>query len=351
MTLAINLENKVNKAKTDYPLKVERLDGFVANSKDKINKYKELIAFFDKNKSDRTTKDFDSYYSLYKKLGIKKDKVLDSVVSDIAKIESLYESYSKILLSESDSHTVQISMTTWDGYYDYPTESTVSYPYVKVTREQLDKIVRGVDYNVIGKEDVNNNRLIETATGSGSPANSWSSGDDYASVWVEDSESEYTHEYLIILDGETETVFEDVSKGVYMAFEGKINNEVLSKPYGFFEDEIITMAAPAGSSYVGNTEYGNWKKDPTTGVDVWQWLPAYLVLSSLSDSRYDRQRYSDYNKQKMSYRKVKGRGYDSFGTSTGSGGNFKSSYSKSSSGSHLRGVGSSSRNRGPGSGK
>jgi len=37
--------------------------------------------------------------------------------------------------------------------------------------------------------------------------------------------------------------------------------EILSKPYGYYESEKLKNASPIGINYVGNSKYGEWKKD------------------------------------------------------------------------------------------
>lgn len=352
------LTPKINKALIDHPHKKERLISFKTHIENFDKEYKDLGKVLDNPLKSLTLSDYLTFNSGYKKLGVEKSKA--SGVSEDYKrmIEQLYTSYSKILIDKNETHGIKLGAVTWDEYYDYPTEHQRTFPYTEVKRSEYERVLsyigtgRSFRVGTFSMNSITDDSVVSIATG-GKSRSGWDSGDTHGEIWLEDNESEYVHYYLIIEDGKTSETEEVVTKKTYLYLEGAMNKEVLSKPYGFFEDEAIDKPQDIGLNYVGNNHYGQWTKDPVSGADIWMWFAAYSIIDDITDNRIDRRRHERYMSSMNSYvppHKRSGYSYtNSYGV-TSKTSPFKTSVSRSK-GSTLKGAGSSFRNRGPSSGK
>lgn len=114
------------------------------------------------------------------------------------------------------------------------------------------------------------------------PGENWPGrGHNAASFWVEDTKEAYFHKYLLEKDGETsETNWQKVDETVYDTNLEYLGMALLAKPYGTFEKDSLTQAAPPGMAYVGNAQYGEWKEDDS-GNRFWSWYGKYAFFSHL----------------------------------------------------------------------
>ncbi len=65
----------------------------------------------------------------------------------------------------------------------------------------------------------------------------------------------------------------------YFENQAYLGMEILSKPYGYFEDERVKEASPPGMAYVGNKKYGEWRNDPGSGRSFWYYYGIYSFLN------------------------------------------------------------------------
>jgi hypothetical protein len=194
-----------------------------------------------------------------------------------------------------------------------------------------------------------------------------SRGSDYE-IWVEgaDIEEHYYHKYLIVEnDKETVTDWVEVTEEVYEANEDNLNMSIASKPFGYYEDEVINAATPPGFDKVGNPRYGRWVENRETGHREWSFFERYLfwhmVLNGIGPRHnyYTYGRWDDWNRNYRGRRAYYGTGGSDFGsagrTTSANPSVRNSAFAKSggfkSARSSVRGAGSSMRGRGPGSGK
>lgn len=108
------------------------------------------------------------------------------------------------------------------------------------------------------------------------------------------------HKYLKEENGETsETGWEAVSASFYEQNMDNLGMAILSKPYGEFEPD--PQAAPPGMAYVGNPEYGEWKKDEN-GNNFWSWYGKYAFFSNLFFFPPHYYSYGSWNRWRSDYR-------------------------------------------------
>jgi len=281
--------------------------------------------------------------------------LLSSALKDITdrdnalrkKISELERDYSKILrdMKIDEKPWMEEVKYQWNNWSDFDT-----------TREMYrrKRYISMDDYNrIIGRY--------------GAEGGIMSRGSDYE-IWVEeaDIEEHYYHKYLIVEnDRESVTDWVEVSEKVYDANEDNLNMSIVSKPFGYYEDEVINVATPPGFDKVGNPRYGEWVENKETGHREWSFFQRYLfwhmVLNGIGprNNYYTYGRWNDWNTNYRGRRAYYGTGGSDFGSAgrtTSANPKVRSStFAKSggfkAAGSSVRGAGSSVRGRGPGSGK
>jgi hypothetical protein len=345
-------------ASEKHPRQKGRLGDFIGVVDIFDEDYQFMLDFFKRAPSALLFEDYNAFINLYNKTKIEDDFPLSLVKDYQRMLEQLDLSYSKVLKGMNESHSVLMGSMSWDNYYDYPTEHTQKYAYVEVSHAQQAQIIShfgsGSTYSTSSLQD---SKLLNLATkGQSARSNNFPSGDDDADVWIEDSESEYTHEYIVIIDGKSSEIEESVTRAMYLKYKGSVGKEIFSKPYGYFEDEAFDEPVKVGESFVGNPAYGKWVKDSSTGIDAWQWIAGYMVLDSLlGGNRYDRGSYNNRRSYYSSYTPMSSRSNGSRLTNQYGVIPATSPMSKGVTngrrGQTLGGSGSNFRNRGPGKGK
>lgn len=226
-----------------------------------------------------------------------------------AKLAELDRSYSRNLIDMKEEYGLVVRRQTWDDSRDNPTLHNhdfriasvpedafrhlagVGGPLAKLTRGlfgerfRLESGVEATHWNALGID----------------PKAQWPAGDTAGEFWVEDTEAHYFHKYFVEENGETsETDWTEVTEAFFLANVDNLGMDVESKPYGAFESEKLTHAAPPGMGYVGNPRYGRWASDGSGGT-YWHWLGPYLFYATLfgSPARYGR---GDWNTWNGSYR-------------------------------------------------
>jgi len=194
------------------------------------------------------------------------------------------------------------------------------------------------------------------------PGEQWPGrGHNAASFWVEDSKEAYFHKYILEENGETrETDWEKVDERFYDANLEYLGMAILAKPYGMFEQDRLIQAAPPGMAYVGNSKYGEWKKD-NSGNQFWSWYGKYALFSMLFNSRPSYYSYNSWHGWNNNYRNSRPyfgktqNGFQQYGTSGTfvkqspglQGTNFAKSGGFKSQAPSVRGAGANLRGGGP----
>ncbi len=221
-----------------------------------------------------------------------------------AKFAQLSVSYSKTLIDMKADFFLTIRRQSWDESADYPSLHNVDYPAKTVdgqTYEHFDEIrgslatfqtgwfsddlvlLRGVDQNRWNSLKIDHKE-------------NWPNSDDnQAEYWVHTAAARYFHKYHVIRNGEaSETDWVPVEEGFFLANLDNLGMDVESKPYGVFEENKLTHAAPPGMAYVGNPRYGRWGNQG--GGSVWMWVAPYLLYRTLFGNpyRYGRNEWNTY---------------------------------------------------------
>ncbi len=103
-------------------------------------------------------------------------------------------------------------------------------------------------------------------------------------------------------NGETqETEWEKVDESFYESNLEFLGMAILAKPYGVFEKDRLTQAAPPGMAYVGNSKYGEWKQN-SSGNNFWSWYGKYALFSTLLFPRPYYYPYNSWNSWNSNYR-------------------------------------------------
>ncbi len=222
-------------------------------------------------------------------------EALDTNLNEITLLEKsftkdakqLYTSYTKILHDMKEDLFVTIKRESWDERSDYYNPKFATFQ----------RQVSPETYEVLTSDKVETIGQITASWGSPkfktgipeiwktlniNPSEQWPGrGHNSASFWVEDSNEAYYHKYMLEQDGETkETGWEKVDASFYDANLEFLGMAILAKPYGVFESDQLKEAAPPGMAYVGNSQYGEWKKD-NSGNQFWSWYGKYALFSSL----------------------------------------------------------------------
>ncbi len=203
-------------------------------------------------------------------------------------VGQLYLSYTKILKDMKEEYYVNIKRESWNENSDFYNPEFASFQrqvspeaYAVLTSDSIDAIAT-IAAGFTGSRFKNNISSTIWDELHINPAERWPGrGHNAASFWVESSSEAYFHKYILEKDGETEeTGWKKVDPSFYDANSEFLGMAILSKPYGVFEQDRLTQAAPPGMSYVGNPQYGEWKKDDS-GDRFWSWYGKYAFFSSL----------------------------------------------------------------------
>ena len=201
-----------------------------------------------------------------------------------SQIKQLYQSYTKILADMRIDYYVQIGRASWDEASDWSREHSYLYPPSKVEEKAYANFIKLNPDSVVARYTRSwggRLRIYVDKTSWNSlgirPAAAWySRSHNAAEFWVEDFSAKTYHKYILLENGKRkETDWELVDEEDYDEYFDYLGMEIVSKPYGFFEDEKIETASPPGMSLVGNPKYGEWRNDPHTGRSFWYYYGIY----------------------------------------------------------------------------
>ncbi|MEA1955347.1 MAG: hypothetical protein U9N02_02500 [Campylobacterota bacterium] len=291
-------------------------------------------------------------------------KEIETFIKDkINPIGKLYKNYTKILMDMKVNYFYVVGRASWDEYSDSSYEKTYTYKKIPTTKTIYDKLsthnglvasgsLRGLRTTSVWRYVKPSINLREKI----------SYGDSHAEFWIEGLPAKFYHKYTIIEgNNKIDSDWIEVDEKYYIDNFANLGMEIYSKPYGYFENEAITTASPAGMSYVGNPHYGEWKQD-NSGGSFWFYYSMYSMFNNnYSRSEYDN--YRKYSSKRESYYGTNNR-YGTYSKQTMRSNRFRNSsfsrrnkefVNKVKSGSKnmrskmsnsIRGIGSSSRGRG-----
>ena len=209
-----------------------------------------------------------------------------------ATLAELDRSYSRTLIDMKTEHALVIRRESWDDSRDYPTIHTIDYRVRNVDPTTFEYLL-GIEGSLARFSSSIFGRRLSVLSGTDpqrwnalgiDALAQWPGRDTHAEYWVQAAESKYFHKYLIQEDGDTrESDWTEVSEDFFFANLDNLGMDVESKPYGSFESEKLTHAAPPGMGFVGNPHYGRWRADGSGG-SVWTWVGPYLFYSSIFGS-------------------------------------------------------------------
>ena len=306
-----------------------------------------------------------------------------------SKFDELYRSYTKILADQKINYFIVIGRASWcEGEY-CGNGRTKHYPAVLVDQKVFEYF-DGLKVDVIaqlssswGRQrfNINVTKAAWEALRIDKGWN-WSRGDDHAEYWIEKTYTKTYHRY-------TEVVNDRMSKGDWVAVKeddfwnqySHLGMAVLTKPYGYYEEDALKDAQPVGMATMakptvvngvatGRNQYGEWRQQ--NGNSFWHYYGMYSMFRLLTGpSPYyynDWRGYSNRGRGQSYFGRRNE--YGTWGSSTYNNTRYSNSsfasrnpgevrsarsgksrnFSRTSS--SIRGAGSSSRGRGPsGSGK
>ena len=231
--------------------------------------------------------DFAAFTDSCTALGLTAGKI-DTLAGDARKeFQQLYQSYTKVLKDMKIDYHVTVKRESWNENSDLYDPRFFTYHrqvppdvYEQLTADNIDTIA-DITAGFMGSRL--KNRIGEAWQRLNiDPTENWPGrSHNAAAFWIDESKETYFHNYLLEQNGETsETGWEQVDESVYDANLEYLGMAVLAKPYGVFEQDRFTQAAPPGMAYVGNPEYGEWREDDS-GNRFWSWYGKYAFFSNL----------------------------------------------------------------------
>jgi hypothetical protein len=320
----------VAKAKTDFPDLSEKINTrlaplleFERQSRDHLN----VVAAVYSEHTAGSTADYAAFTDSIEALvsDLEQAKILEIKLPE--EMAQLYSSYTKILKDMKEEYFVTIKRESWNENSDYYDPRFATFQrqvspeaYEALTADNLNTIA-AITAGFTGSKLSNKIGGLWKEL-SINPTEQWPGrGHNAASFWVEDAKEAYFHKYILEENGETrQTDWEKVDASFYDANLEYLGMAILAKPYGVFEQDRLTQAAPPGMAYVGNSQYGEWKKD-NSGNQFWSWYGKYALFSTLFNLRpsyYSRNSWNGWNNnyrhQKPYFGKTQ-KGFQKYGTS------------------------------------
>lgn len=211
------------------------------------------------------------------------------------RLSELDHSYSKMLVDMDVRNSIVVGRTSWNEGADFPAEHDYLYSPRQVDQATYESVVGLPDNQLLavftsgffsGKSlRVGMDQAAWNSLGI-DPMESWPGGDDTAEFWLQDAPASYFHKYIITENGQRrETEWEQVTWEFFEANLENLGMDIVTKPYGFYEDEVVNVASPPGMAYVGNPRYGQWRED-NQGNRFWDWFGPYLFFSTLLHRPY-----------------------------------------------------------------
>ncbi|PIE44503.1 MAG: hypothetical protein CSA50_00180 [Gammaproteobacteria bacterium] len=369
----------------DVARRLATMDGYVDSAK---KQYDAVQTQFDQHSKNN--------HADYAILGDAKQAILESLdkitkyeAATQAKLDELYRSYTRILADQKIDYYVQIRRAAWcDGEYCGNGSETSYRP-------------KRVDGKVFEYFDTYSGNLIATLRSGWMgtdfrltiPAKYWHALNideranmnpkfDQADYWVEKTEARSFHKYIDIVDEkQTRTNWLPVQEDDFWRQWNNLGMAILTKPYGYYQEDSLKNAEPAGMAMVarpdmvdgrptGSNQYGEWRTD-SSGNSFWHYYGMYAFMNGLIQGGrgYSYNNWKNYNQRqrgKPFYGKRRKYGtYGPYAYSKGSAGNGRSEHARRypdkakkarrsgfdrGTTTSIRGAGRASRGRGPASG-
>ena len=286
------LQSRVSAARRDFPDQTETIDQLanplVAQAASASASLERLQAQIRMHQSEGVA-DYGILAEASSNIAETQTRVVQGVAAAEAKLAELSHSYAKTLIDMKADYGLIIRRQSWDNAAEYPYLRDYDYPPRKVDGpafEYFDEIPtslatykRGWFGNELSTfPGVDRQRWDALNI---NPEERWPhSDDDEAEFWLEGATAEYFHKYHVVENGETnETDWVPVDEAFFFANLDNLGMDVEAKPYGVFEENKLTHAAPPGMAYVGNPRYGHWERQG--GGMVWTWIAPYLFYRAL----------------------------------------------------------------------
>ncbi|MDH5518031.1 MAG: hypothetical protein OEY36_09490 [Gammaproteobacteria bacterium] len=298
-----------------------------------------------------------------------------------ARLDELFRSYTKVLVDQKIKYFIDIGRASWcEGEY-CGNGSTIVYPSVQIDKHVF-KYFDEFQGELIASFKSRSfhpyiQREIWNALGL-QPQSNWPRGDSHAEFWVQKIYTKTYHKYAEIVNdqmvrGQWQAVDED---SFWQQFDN-LGMAILTKPYGYYEEDALTDAQPVGMATIaqpvvangvasGSNQYGSWRHD--NGRSFWEYYGMYRMFGDLMIPR--RYYYNDwygYNSYRGGAYYGRNNEYGTWGSGTFNNSRYRNSgyasrnpddvgrarsgkgatYRSSSS---VRGAGVSSRSRGPAGG-
>jgi len=353
-------KNKVVKLKI-MKANIDKVFQLIKNNKDLFNKESE--------KNDINYLKLEIYLNMFNK---ENKKFKDLFINYNHKFEELDQSYSLILTDMNVKYYVIIARSSWDETSDSNIEHEKIYKPKLVSEKEFSFLMNYNDnlasyspsfFSTKIKPKINMNlwnRFNIKETKKDFPSY------DNSAVWyIKDTKIEYFHTYTEIKNSTSKTgIKRKVDEKTFYKNENNIGMEIISKPYGYFEDETIKDVSPPGINQVGNNHYGHWKTD-SNGNSFWVYYGQYRLYSDLmGGSNYYRSDYNSYRTYRNSSNRNgyygRNKEYGTFGSRTRNNKIYlnslymrtmkKNNYKRTTASRNIRSSGSRSRGRGPGGG-
>jgi hypothetical protein len=222
-------------------------------------------------------------------------KLMEEAKDLTTQLSSLSTSYSKALADMRAAYLMTVERWSWNEDVDEPSVHHYTYPAREISGDVFDYFnglpeslpyVARYTSGLFGRMAVAGG--IDPAQWSAlgiAPTADWPSRSDDTAEFGFRLSADYFHKYLVTEDGKvTETDWQPVDETTFERHVGDLGMDLVSKPYGAFEDEKIVNPTPAGLAFVGNPQYGQWRVDDR-GMSFWAWYGAYRLFSDLLGAR------------------------------------------------------------------
>jgi Tfp pilus assembly protein PilP len=225
-----------------------------------------------------------------------------------SRLSQLDRSYSKTLVDMRAEYYVQVGRVSWEEseLVEWPTETDHAYGSRQVDAETYEYFANLPEDNELAhlRSFFGTKFSLEDGVDQGQwsklkiePKENWPSGDNEADYYITELPAKFFHKYLIIENGvKSETGWVEVNEDLFEASEDNLNMDIVSKPYGMYEEETLKTAAPPGLAYVGNPSYGTWKTDHS-GSRFWEFYGQYRFFTDLiGGNRYSYGEHDSWNR-------------------------------------------------------
>ena len=217
----------------------------------------------------------------------------EDVRTTTQQLGSLPKSYSKTLADMKAQYFITVERWSWNDSADNPAVHQYTYPRQEISGDAFDyfnSLPENLPYaarltrSAFFGTKLETNDRVDRARWNAlriEPAQPWDYPRDDSAEYGYTLSGDYFHKYAIT-DGETvtETDWQKVDETMFEDHVDDLGMDIVSKPYGAFDDEKITNPTPAGLAFVGSPQYGTWQTD-SRGESFWVWYGRYRLFSDL----------------------------------------------------------------------